>query len=304
MAAMAVVLSAPLGQAEVTTIEPVADTSLFEWLHNYNFGAQDDLPAGGLGGLAGDERLARALFKFDIAAALPAGAQIVEAKLRLEMTKAPEDSPRTSDFALYRVLVDWGEGNKSGETHGGAIATAGEATWEYRFSDNVAWSVGGGQFGVDFADEQSALMPGVAGVGDYIFDFNATGVADVQAALDDPGTNFGWALKSEGEALRKTARRWASREAPAGSRPELEVTWVMPVPVPEITSFEVDPDSGEVIVRVDGLAGYSYQLLTSGDLLSWAPGETQTPSSDGELSFEAPFVESGQFLRVEATEAP
>jgi hypothetical protein len=189
MAAMAVVLSAPLGQAEVTTIEPVADTSLFEWLHNYNFGAQDDLPAGGLGGLAGDERLARALFKFDIAAALPAGAQIVEAKLRLEMTKAPEDSPRTSDFALYRVLVDWGEGNKSGETHGGAIATAGEATWEYRFSDNVAWSVGGGQFGVDFADEQSALMPGVAGVGDYIFDFNATGVADVQAALDDPGTN-------------------------------------------------------------------------------------------------------------------
>ena len=78
-AAILVALQASPVRAEVTVIEPVADTSLFQWTDDYNFGAQVDLPAGGLGGPAGDERLARALFKFDIAAAVPA--QLADDKL-------------------------------------------------------------------------------------------------------------------------------------------------------------------------------------------------------------------------------
>jgi hypothetical protein len=300
-----------VGRAEEVTLNPVADTCLFEFLPDYNFGAQDDLPAGGLGeGPMEGERLARALFKFDVAAAVPAGATIIAAEMRLRVTRRPGASqdPTPSDFALNRVLVDWGEGTKTGEIPGGLAATAGEATWFHRFyhpddPESGRWASPGGQFGVDYASAHSAVKDNVDRTGAYVFSCNATGIAAVQSMLDDPARNYGWVLHSLSEHLRTTARRWASREASATLRPRLEITWSLPVAPPEITSVELGASGDTFLVRVRGLAGLSYLLQTSTDLVDWVPGEVQEPSADGEIEFHAPLDGSG-FVRVIATPVP
>ena len=45
------------------------------------------------------------------------------------------------------------------------------------------------------------------------------GIADIQAWLDDPSTNFGWLVKGS-EAVDRTVKRFDSREnETAGNRP-------------------------------------------------------------------------------------
>lgn len=290
------------GWGEEVTIHPVADTCLFEWTADYNFGAQEDLPAGGLGGAAGSLRLARSLFKFDVAAAIPAGATITAAEMTLHVTMAPESGARSSEFALHRVLVDWGEGDKEGERPGGALASAGEATWNSRLHLDEGWSSPGGQFGIDFATEQSASKDNVDAVGGYVFVFDEGGVADVQSMVEVPGQNFGWMLYSLGEGMRLTARRWSARES-AGPKPELKIAWTLPLLAPEITSVELNEAGDGILVRVDGLAGLRYESEISSDLVGWDPGEVQTPATDGELIFALPVGARG-FFRVTANRQP
>jgi hypothetical protein len=315
-------------KADVTTINPVADTSLFEWtsnldpdaliLVNFSFGGEYDLPAGGLGNDAGVNRLARVLYKYDIAAHVPAGATITAARMRLRITKEPKPSSRPSTFALFRVLADWGEGIQFGGKPGGARAVEGDATWLYRFTSadpevvpHVTWSVPGGARGVDFAILESASKDKVDGKGDYLFNFSAQGLIDLEDMRANPTTNFGWMLMSLSEERTLTARRWSSREAGAKPLPdgvdpeplpELEITWI---PIPVITSVDYIVDLDQISIRIEALPECSYLLLTAPSLAGpWTEGSLPTSTEEPELIFTFPATDTRQFARVEASLLP
>lgn len=299
----------PLLLAEEVTLSAVADTSLFGNDPDYNFGRQRDLPSGGLGAQARTSRLCRVLYKFDIAASIPAGAAIEAAEMKLSISRQIPDNARTSDFVLNRVLVDWGEGMGFGERPGGREAIEGEATWNRRFHPDEAWSAPGGQFGVDFAAEQSALIEKVHGsklrATTYSFALDPTGVADLQSMLDEPASNFGWVLTSAAETTRLTARRWVSRETiNEGPAPELRITYSVGLAAPKLSAVTRDPGSGDLLVTLSGLAGHRYELQAGSDLVSWSEIASQNPEDDGEIEFRMPVAETTQFVRVVVSRAP
>ena len=191
-------------------IPPSADTCLLELDPEFNLGGQRDLPAGTLGSMAETKRC-RALYAFDVNGAVPEGAEITAARLRIEVTKTPEAGKRNSIFSLHRVLVSWGEGGKRGDNPGGAEAEPGESTWRARFHPDQLWSVPGGTFGADFSTERDAERA-IIGDGGYVFEMNQSGLETLRQWHADPDLNFGWLLATQAEDKPKTARRWASRE--------------------------------------------------------------------------------------------
>jgi len=157
----------------------------------------------------------RALLAFDIAAAVPAGSTIDSVVLELYVSRT---SSGVSGVDLFRVLTGWGEGTSvaAGNEGGGAIATDGDATWRYPFyniEDPKAapfWNTLGG----DFAAIASAGT-GVGGIGFYTWGSNPSIVADVQAWLDVPQSNFGWVLIGDEGPFRST-KRFSSRTSFGG----------------------------------------------------------------------------------------
>lgn len=163
---------------------------------------------------------------------MPAGALVERVDLTLNVSQVREDSPRS--FALHRVLTRWGEGSSDagtgGASHGGgggAQATPGDATWTWAVMDTASWNTPGG----DFAPAPSAAAA-VGPLGPAAWSSTAELVADVQAWVDDPSRNFGWALVGD-ESQPGTAKRFDSRENPAsGLRPQLTVVYRIPASVP------------------------------------------------------------------------
>ena len=126
-------------RAESITLTPVADTALFEYEPNFNFGAENDLPAGTIGRAGGFNR-SRILLKFDVARSIPTNVVISRAVLTLTAVKSP-DSPANSTLGLHRMLDDWSEGTQRGLPPGGAPAADGETTWNSRFPEQT-WALG------------------------------------------------------------------------------------------------------------------------------------------------------------------
>ena len=167
----------------------------------------------------------RALIAFDIGKQVPAEAIIVEATLKLHMsrTRGPEQM-----IEVHRLLRDWGEGASDGstvrETEGqGAPAQQGDATWMHRMFDTDMWEVPGG----DFSDPASASTS-VEDVADYTWTSKQL-TADVQMWVDEPSTNFGWVLIGT-EGSLKTAKRFDSKDHDTEANwPTLTVTFAEPV---------------------------------------------------------------------------
>jgi hypothetical protein len=221
-----VALAFEASAAEVT-LTPIRDSSLYEeYTENSN-------GAGYLfAGRAGGGGIRRALLRFDVAGAIPPGAQIDSAQLRLTVSRAAVADPLPA--ALHRLLADWGEaGSNAGERAGtGAAAQPGDATWTTRFYPTVAWLAPGG----DFAPTPS-LTGALAGEGTYTLGSTPELTGDVQLWLDAPASNYGWILRVD-ESAPGTARRIDSRESPAATRPALtiEYTEAAPaVPIPRYT---------------------------------------------------------------------
>ena len=180
-------------------------------------------------GRAGGGGIRRALLRFDIGAAVPAGAHIDEVLLTLTVARTQVADPLPA--SLQRVLADWGEaGSNAGERAGsGAQAQPGDATWSHRFyATSSEWATPGG----DVAPAPS-LVTALGGIGTHTLGSSPEMVADVQTWLDDPTSNYGWLLRGD-ESSAGDARRINSRESPAGTRPSLVVrfTTAAPVPVP------------------------------------------------------------------------
>lgn len=212
--------------AEIT-LTPIRDNSMYEEYTENSNGAGYLFT-----GRAGGGGIRRALLRFDVAGAIPPGAQIDAVQLRLTVSRVAVADPLPA--ALHRVLADWGEaGSNAGERAGtGAAAQAGDATWTTRFYPGVAWLTPGGAY---VASPSSTGTLG--GVGTYTLGSSPALTDDVQLWLDAPGSNFGWILRGD-ESSPGTARRINSRESAAATRPALtiEYTEAPPaVPIPRYT---------------------------------------------------------------------
>ncbi len=238
--------------ADTITLTPIADTSLFEYVPDNNLGGLTDVAAGTIRLL----KRSRGLFKFDLTQ-VPSSATITSAAFDIQVVKVPP-SPLGSIFSLNRVLRDWGEGNGAG-TMLGSPATAGQATWNNRFHPSTPWTPPGGGADVDYVGAFSATNF-INGFGPYTFNSTTGLVADVQAWLNDPSTNFGWMLISEREASRETVRRFGSREDPSHA-PVLVIGFVVgPKIVTQPQSQTVQVDSTvSFSVAVSGAPPFTYQ---------------------------------------------
>ena len=207
-------------------LPPDRDNTLYETpegADELSNGAGDFLFAG-RAGLDAGFRLRRALLHFDVSA-IPAGATIRHVELVLHQSKAAPGSP-PADMGLYRALQAWGEGGSEGigAEGQGNLAAAGDATWYHRIWPDFLWDAAGGSF--------AAMASGSTTVGQilgsYTWSCTATLVADVQAWLDAPATNFGWVLAG-GEEAGYSAHRFNSREhfTPA-ERPMLRIEYQPP----------------------------------------------------------------------------
>ncbi|HEX5050894.1 MAG TPA: DNRLRE domain-containing protein [Planctomycetota bacterium] len=204
---------------QTTVVVPcAADNTLYESLTgNLSNGAG----AGVFAGVNGSNQKRRGLMRFDVAAAVPAGAKIVSATLEINIVMTAAALP--IDVMVHRVLQSWGEGTSvaTGGGGGGGAATTGDATWLHRFWPSTLWTTPGGDFApapsFTMSTAPMSLATGPAGPGS---------VVDAQFWLDNPAQNFGWLLKTS-EALAFTARRIDSKES-MGIPPNLTITYLMP----------------------------------------------------------------------------
>ncbi|HZL99180.1 MAG TPA: DNRLRE domain-containing protein [Planctomycetota bacterium] len=169
-------------------------------------------------GINNVDQLRRGLLRFDVAAALPAGATITAVELRLAMSKTGVSLPKP--VSLHRALSAWGEGgsNAAEEEGVGACAQAGDATWLYSFLPGHPWGTPGG----DHLPGESAVEA-VGLPGSYTWESTPALVADVQLLLDQPAQNHGWILLGD-ESGGQSAKRFDSRQhTDPAARPELVV---------------------------------------------------------------------------------
>jgi spore coat protein A len=206
--------------ADVVTIGASHDNTIFSEDGGLSNGAGAHFFAGN----TKDGFLRRGLLRFDIAGSLPAGSAITDVSLTLYMSRT-----RTQDQTvfLHAVDADWGEGSSDagGEEGTGAPATPGDATWTDRFYPGTTWATAGG----DFDATASASATVGSQNGDYIWS-SAGMIADVQAWLDTPASNFGWIVIGN-ETSTRVVKRFDSREnGDASRRPELTITFTPPAP--------------------------------------------------------------------------
>ena len=245
-----------VSKADFVSLSAVADTSLYENKPDSNLGAATLVAGQNYSGSP-----ARALFRFDLST-IPSGATItgVDFSLSVVGQPNPDKFPSiTSDFSLYRLLVDWGEGSGGVGVPTGTSAQSGDATWNDRHFGSsippipsIPWTIPGGLSGTDYADSTSTTTT-ISNVGLYLWPSNATIVSDVQAWVDAPSSNYGFILISQSEGTQGTARRFSSREQPVGGTPpHLNITYST---VPEPGTF------GMLLGGFLGLAGISQRKM-------------------------------------------
>jgi hypothetical protein len=221
--------------AESITIFADADNTIFS--ESLNSGGEATTISAGRNNAA---VIRRALLRFDVAANLPAASTVTGVTLSLSVDGAAQAETQSRDVGLHRLLADWGEGTSGGGGAGsgqGQPATTGDATWQHRFFDTELWATPGGDY---VASASSVASVGFT-PGPYAWPSTAALVADVQSWLDDPATNFGWAILGN-EATNGTIRRFHSSEAANDSlRPALTI------------EFQAVPEPASCVLLLSGL---------------------------------------------------
>ena len=223
-------LEADLVNAGIVNINPSKDNTL------YQYDPLDGDRSNALGfhffaGETGMNELRRGVLAFDIAGNVPSGSTITAVSLSVNMSRTPTNTAYVVE--LHRLLADWGEGTSvaPGEEGDGAPATPNDATWRHRFFDTILWNTQGGDFSTTVSASQM-----VGQVGQYTWS-SAQMVADVQAWLDNPASNFGWLMLGDETAIA-TAKRFDTRESASPPMLTIEFTRaprVAPSPRPRPT---------------------------------------------------------------------
>ncbi len=287
-------LNCPAASATLTS---VADTMISENYPDNNFGALWFANSG----TTQNNTLNRALFRFDLAAVLPAGAIIKRASLILEVVGQPNEPPASGRFNLHRVLRPWGEGSAVNTPGGGAgqgsPGTTNEATWNYRFAYTTnTWSLPGAAPPADFMAELSSGVT-VFGVDQspYTVPSSPQLIADLQLWLDQPQSNFGWILVCEQEGSAFTARRFGTHEDPFNA-PRLEVEYEI---VPRIDS--VQTIGNEFALSFVAQPGLIYTVEYCDTLVSnsWHPlAYAWTPNDPKRFQVADPIASPQRFYRL------
>ena len=280
------------GSLSTVTLPPVRDNTLIEDATGAVSNGAGDIFTGqnGNGNL-----VRRGLLAFDVAGSIPAGAIIQSAALTLYVTQTQVGDQVVE---LHRVLADWGEAGSTGNGTGGP-AQPGDATWLHTFYDTQFWDVAGGDFSPIVTAAQTVGAP------DNYYSWNATEqmIADVQAWLDDPQSNFGWLLQTD--EAQNSAKRFASREATDPAiRPVLTIAFQDP-PAPTILVSDAMVIEGDA-----GVATATFNLTltspsSSAVTVDYATGDgtassgSDFASSSGSVTFE-PNVTS-QTITVEVS---
>ena len=173
-------------------------------------------------GLTGQPQARRTLIAFDVAGLVPAGATVYSVELTLNMSRTGLPLFEAA-VALHRATASWGEGatDATGNEGRGLDVLPGDATWAHRTYDDQLWATPGG----DFASAASAIT-GVLRPDPYTWGPTAAMVADVQAWLDDPGANHGWAIVGDEETHRGVKRFDSRQRTDETTRPVLTVVYL------------------------------------------------------------------------------
>jgi spore coat protein A len=209
-----VALWAPFASAAQVTLNPAADTTIYQGTDPVTLEDFEDNSCGaGTGlfsGVTNDGFMRRALLKFDIAGTIPPGAVINSVTLTIDVNRSGDNQDAT--MTLHPVATDWGEGTVNCDSvRGGGQgidAGTGDATWLDAMFQQVSWASAGGDYG---AASASAGIP-TRGAGTWSDNTTGDGmVSDVQSWLDTPASNHGWIVIGD-EARSSTTRRFDSRE--------------------------------------------------------------------------------------------
>lgn len=228
----------------------------------------------GLG--AGKQPNTFSLISFDLSP-IPPGATVTATSLILHATEGA-----TFDVRLFPVLRPWVEA---------------EAGWN-TFDGVQPWGAPGAA-GTDDLGSLVLAVSGPVGVGPNVFEFNADGIAQVQAWLADPASNHGVALINRDAFPRP---RFADRETPEVSlRPALRVTYQTAiVALLDVSSEEVSSDDEPIVVDASASSPTEGSTITA---YHWRQleGPTGFTFSDGARQ-ELTLPEPGRYvieLRVE-----
>ena len=209
-------------RADVMQFEADRDNTLYEDVLGAISNGVGNYVFLGRTGPDGDSALRRALVHFDLSG-LPSEAIIDSVEVGFEIVTAPIPGNAVGGTAaLHRVSADWGEGdsNAPGAEGQGTDAATGDATWQYRFYDSELWSEPGG----DFQLQASATVGYGTDPESLTFTSTPQLIQDVQAWVNNPAQNFGWALLGS-EGLDFTARKMDSKDRVSGSPALLTVDY-------------------------------------------------------------------------------
>ena len=177
-------------------------------------------------GRTGANLVRRALIAFDLSS-IPTNATITGATLSMFLSQAQGGAQAV---ALSTVLQDWGEGasNAGDPGGGGTQAATGDATWLHTFYNTSFWSNPGG----DFSATPSATT--TVSTVNATYTWSGSGVlADVQAWVSNPASNFGWVIRGN-EVTAGRTQRFNSGEN-SSNPPQLTVIYDVPTPTPTPT---------------------------------------------------------------------
>jgi len=199
------------------TLTSSKDNTIYQQNQNNSSGVGEFMFAGELN----NTFINRALLQFNLSS-IPAGAIITGATLTLNCSNA-NGASGPQQMNLHKVLQNWGEGTSNGGSGGvGVAATTNDATWINRFHPSTPWTALGGDFSGTVSGSSVVNLPA-------FYNWSSAGmVADLQAWLNNPSTNFGWMLKGL-ESAPLQAKRFDTREnVVAANRPSLTITYVIP----------------------------------------------------------------------------
>ena len=148
----------------------------------------------------------RALLRFDVTGAVPAGVTIDSATLTLTVSQS---STSEQAISLHEVLGPWSAGASDAEFNEGkgAVAQPGDATWELTGVGAERWTTPGGDY-----DPTPLATVGVTAVGTApVWGPNDDLTALVQRWLDAPNGNHGVMLVGN-ESADHTAKRFDALE--------------------------------------------------------------------------------------------
>jgi hypothetical protein len=265
------ICSSTLVAADVVTLEPIKDATLYE------------NPAGGtangsgqhlFAGVVGSLGRRRCIMAFDIAGNIPAGSTVNSAMLTLHMSRSTNGD---KTFFLRLVTSDWTEGASDAPANegGGTAALAGDATWIHTSFPDQLWNTVGGDIMVGVRASSTIGLT----IGYYSFGSTAAMVGDVQGWVDGTLPNYGWMVRNpESFDDAPSSKRFDSSEnLTAAFRPKLTINFT---PGPACTPGDMNNDG-----NIDGedVDVFVSTLLTGGTAQQICAGDVQA-SPDGTVT--------------------